>query len=161
MTLRESAFRRRGLVVVAALALALAGCGSTDDGPSAGPSAPKASPSASAPPKAADGTDLKACADGQCEVQVNASADLPVPRGFQVASVRVQSVGPDTVTLVGRPLGNRSGGFCTGVKCSSSSAGGKFTLTLGPASTGSQNGLKVTVVAVGGGSAVLRLAPAA
>ncbi|WP_067826617.1 hypothetical protein [Actinomadura kijaniata] len=157
MTPRQSAFRRRGLVAVAVLVLT--GCGPADTS-SPDASAQKKSPSASALPKAADGTDLTSCADGQCEVQVNAPADLPVPRRLQVASVRVQSVGPDTVTLVGRPLGSRTGGFCTGVKCSSSSAGGKFTLTLGPASTGSQNDLKVTAVAINGGSAVLRLAPA-
>ncbi|MBA8949126.1 hypothetical protein ACFQU9_30055 [Actinomadura namibiensis] len=157
MTPRESTFRRRVLVAVAVLALT--GCGPTDTSPPDA-SARKKTPSAPTLPKAADGTDLKACADGRCEVQVDAPADLPVPRKLQVASVRVQSVGPDTVTLVGRPLGSRTGGFCTGVKCSSSSAGGKFTLTLGPASTGSQNDLKVTVVAVNGGSAVLRLAPA-
>jgi hypothetical protein len=146
-------------------ALVLTGCGPGGDGaasPSAKPPSRGGSSSrAAALPPAADGTDLTACADGTCEVRVGASAAITVPRALQVSSVRVRSIGSDTVTIVGRFLGNRQGGFCTGANCSSSGSGNGFTLTLGPDSTGSENGLSITAVAIKGGFAVLRLAPAA
>jgi hypothetical protein len=145
--------------------LVLAGCGSVGDG-SASHSSRSGSPSrggssshTSALPVAADGTDLTACADGRCEVRVGGPASIPVPHGLGVSSVRVRSIGSDDVTVVGRFTGNRQSGFCTGRSCSSSGSGDGFTLTLGADSTGSENGLSITVVTVGGGSAVLRLAP--
>jgi hypothetical protein len=173
--------------VMLGLALALTGCGQgggtsgQDDDTSPRPSSPSASgPSSASPgssaspsagsnagsagssvlPAAADGTDLAACADGRCEVQVGASAKIPVPRRLDVTGVRVRSIDSDTVTIVGRLLGNRQSGFCTGVSCSSSGSGDGFQLELGADSTGSENGLSITAVAIDGGRAVLRLAPA-
>ncbi|GAA3241278.1 hypothetical protein [Nonomuraea helvata] len=116
-------------------------------------------PGSSGLPAAADGTDLSACVDGRCEVRVGAAARLPVPRRLRVASVRVQSVGFDTVTVVGRYLGYSQRGFCTGVSCNSSSSDGRFRLVLAADSTATENGLSITAVAVNGESAVLRLTP--
>jgi hypothetical protein len=165
----------RLIAAVAGGVLVLAGCGPDDTSSqppsrsgsaSAGSSSPSGSSSSgssssgsSALPAPADGADLAACADGRCEVRVGASARIPVPRRLRVDSVRVRSVGSGTVTIVGRYLGDRQGGFCTGTSCSSSGSGGGFTLVLGPDSTGSQNDLSITAVAVNGGFAVLRLAP--
>ena len=92
-------------------------------------------------------------------MKVGASAEIPVTRKLRVDSVRVQSVGSDTVTIVGRYVGDRQGGFCTGPNCSSSGSDDAFKLTLGRDSTGSQNDLSITAVAIDGGFAVLRLAP--
>lgn len=154
---------RRGalLTAVAGVMLALAGCGQGDDVISPPSPARSESSAAASPalPTAADGANLGACRDGRCEVRVRASAEIPVPRSLRVDSVRVQSVGADTVTIVGRYLGDQTGGFCTGVNCSSSGSGDGFRLTLGPDSTGSQNDLSISAVAVTGGFAVLRLAP--
>lgn len=154
---------RYGALLAVAGLLVLSGCGTGDDdssnASSPGPSSAKSSAKSSAPPKPADGTDLAACADGRCEVQVSASAKLPVPRKLKVASVRVESVGSGSVTVVGRYLGNSQGGFCSGRSCNSSGSEGGFKLTLGPDSTGSQNGLSITAVTITGGTAVLRLAP--
>ncbi|MEQ4723813.1 hypothetical protein [Nonomuraea sp. B19D2] len=108
---------------------------------------------------AADGTDLAACADGRCEVRVSPGADITVPRRLGIASVRVQSVDFDTVTVVGRYLGDSQRGFCTGTSCNSSSSGSRFKVVLGADSTATQNGLSITAVAVDGESAVLQLAP--
>ncbi|WP_139632511.1 hypothetical protein [Nonomuraea phyllanthi] len=114
------------------------------------------SPSATA----SDGDNLKACADGRCEVRAGAGAKLPVPRKMGVASIRVRSVEPDTVTIVGRYIGNSSSGTCDGSMCESSSSNGEFKVSMGPDSTATQNGLSITVVTVEDGHAVLRLAPA-
>jgi hypothetical protein len=143
----------------------LAGCGLGDAGSPHTPSPHTQSPSGSSSsgssglPTPADGADLAACTDGRCEVQVSASAKIPVPRKLRVDSVRVQSVGSGTVTIVGRYVGDEQGGFCTGSDCSSSGSGDGFKLTLGPHSTGSQNDLSITAVAINGKFAVLRLAP--
>ncbi|MFD0685106.1 hypothetical protein ACFQZM_11405 [Actinomadura fibrosa] len=134
-------------------ALALSGC--TSDGKAAS----STSPSASKPPPAANGTNVAACAAGRCEVQVSASTKIPVPRDTRVDSVQIQSITADTVTVVGRVLGTRSEGLCTGRKCSSSVAGGRFTLQLGPDSTGTENGLSVTVVTITGKTAIIRFGP--
>ncbi|KAB2344451.1 hypothetical protein [Actinomadura rudentiformis] len=155
--------------VVAAVALSgtlvLAGCGLGDE------ESPSASPPSTSPPstsqskpatsaQAADGTDLSACADGRCEVRVGASGRIPVPRKLGVDSVQVEAVGSDAITIVGRYIGGRQSGYCTGVKCSSVGKGTRFELTLAPDSLSSQNGLSITAVAIDGGMAVLRFAPA-
>ncbi|WP_433174939.1 hypothetical protein [Actinoallomurus sp. CA-150999] len=147
-------------MTVAAAMLALAGCGQGDEA-SPRPPSPSASSSPGSPalPTPADGSNLAACRTGRCEVGVSASMKIPVPRRLEVDSVQVQSVGTDTVTIVGRYLGDRTGGFCTGVKCSSAGSGKEFRLTLGPNSTGSANNLSITAVAINGGVAVLRLGP--
>lgn len=145
--------------------LVLAGCGLGDeDSPSSSsrsgtPSKPATS-APSAPPQAADGTDLSACADGRCEVRVGASGRIPVPRKLGVDSVRVEAVGSGAITIVGRYIGGRQGGYCTGVRCSSVGNGNRFKLTLAPDSLSSQNDLSITAVAIDGGMAVLRFAPA-
>ncbi|MEV1172925.1 hypothetical protein [Nonomuraea sp. NPDC049784] len=115
--------------------------------------------SSSGLPAAADGTDLAACADGRCEVRVSAGSNISVPRRLGVASVRVQSVEFDTVTVAGRYLGYSQRGFCTGTSCNSSSSGNRFKVVLGTDSTATENGLSITAVAANGESAVLQLAP--
>lgn len=157
--MRVRAGRGAPLVALTAGTLALTGCGGGGD--ATGPASRSGSPPShtSAAPTAADGTDLTACADGRCEVRVAGPASIPLPHGMGVSSVRVRSVGPENVIVVGRFTGNRQSGFCAGRSCGSSGSGDGFTLTLGPDGTGSENGLSVTAVAVGGGSAVLRFAP--
>ncbi|WP_433438055.1 hypothetical protein [Nonomuraea sp. CA-141351] len=169
--------------VVAGGALALAGCAAGGDpSPDAASRSESPSPSdlsaddtegdatpdtssqgehssSSGLPAAADGTDLAACADGRCEVRVSAGSNLSVPRRLGVASVRVQSVEFDTVTVVGRYLGYSQRGFCTGTSCNSSSSGNRFKVVLGTDSKATENGLSITAVAANGESAVLQLAP--
>lgn len=106
--------------------------------------------------EAADGADLAACADGECEVRVTAPAELPVPSSTAVEGFLVESIGADEVAFAGRNTGNRSGSGCTG-KCRMSSTNNTFKIVLGLGSTARQNGLAVTLVAIGDGHAVVRL----
>jgi hypothetical protein len=157
------------LIVAAGGALVLAGCGSGHDTPShaSSPSGPaKASPSAPASASgpasladaAADGTDVKACADGRCEVRVTAPARIPVPRRMKIASVRVQSVSAKAVTIVGHEIGNSSNSSVIG-NVSAESNNGVFRLVMGADSEVRQNGLHLTVVALDDEFAVLRIGP--
>ncbi len=95
-------------------------------------------------PKAADGNNLKACADAICEVYVKTGTRIPVKRsvlGFRTLTVsRVSGGSVD--------FGAKSG-------CCSLGAGGQRT-----GSVFRMNDLKVTTVAVTGPTAVLRLHPA-
>ncbi|MBB5858238.1 hypothetical protein ACFQ05_21710 [Amycolatopsis umgeniensis] len=92
--------RRRCLVLVP-LALLAAGCGSAEPTPifAAASSRPStgsvpmmeaAAPSGS-PFVAADGRDLRACADGECEVLVRTGDQIPNDGGAGPLSVAVQS----------------------------------------------------------------------
>lgn len=124
------------------------------------PDAPDSSAPAAGLPEAADGTDLRACADGTCEVLVDTSARIQVPKRLEVADLRVRDISQHAITIVGRFLGNSMGGGCSGSgTCSSSGSGGGFELTLGPDAIATQNGLSIGLVAIDGEHAVLRLAP--
>jgi hypothetical protein len=61
--------------------LTVSGCvsrsASLDSAPASGPPVPERK----APPTAADGTDVEACADGNCEVLIESSTTVPVPGG--------------------------------------------------------------------------------
>ncbi|MEU0092104.1 hypothetical protein [Kribbella sp. NPDC006257] len=95
-------------------------------------------------PKAADGNNLKACADAICEVYVKTGTRIPVKRsvlGFSTLTVsRVSGGSVD--------FGAKSG-------CCSLGAGGQQT-----GSIFRMNDLKVTTVVVIGPTAILRLHPA-
>ncbi len=159
---------RRVLVPLAALVLA-AGC-SSGEGKTADPQAPAPPASSSAPstsaaspseeaPKAADGTDLAACSDGTCEVSAPAGAKMTFPAKTRVEYFTVQSIDADTVVLAGRGIGSRQGGSCTGKKCESSGSGKDYKVTLGPSSTATFNDLSITLRAITGGAAVLKIEP--
>lgn len=160
------------LVATVVATLTLAGCGgSSDDNGSAGPApttpasptatpTPPATPSPTpkpsilpkptAPPakplpKAADGTDYKACADSRCEVLVRTGTRLPVKRGTLgfTSILKIDRVSDGTV-------GYSAKGGCCSISTAAQEPGNSYTL----------NSLKVTTVAVSGKTAVLRLKPA-
>ncbi|MFD7658355.1 hypothetical protein ACFV4N_30645 [Actinosynnema sp. NPDC059797] len=141
-----------GAAVAAVAAVAVA-CGAP--GGEAGNPVPGTT-ATTTPVEAADGSDLAACADGVCEVLVTAPAELPTPADSGVEALRVESVGADEAVLTGRHTGNRSSGSCSG-RCDASSRGGVFTVTLGTGSTTWQNDQGITLVAVDGDRAVVRL----
>jgi hypothetical protein len=101
---------------VAVSVLVLSGCGGSGTGtdgrssaapPSRSPSvaaSPSRSPSPSptgALPEAADGTDLDACYDGECEVLVTEPVDIPVdPAVYGFDTLSITAIEEDLVTVV-------------------------------------------------------------
>lgn len=111
-------------------ALTVAGCGGSDttDGapshrgnpsesrsaqpsgsPSGGPGAP-AKPSVSA----ADGRDVGACADGDCEIAVSERVTVRFKGPAGPATLTVNEIGPNKVTYTVQSGGNRSRGGASG-----------------------------------------------
>ncbi|MFK0250981.1 hypothetical protein ACIQUM_40330 [Amycolatopsis azurea] len=150
-----------GLLLVSAAALA--GCGSdTPPAPASSPAATppstpasstSASPSSSAPPSssgiaqpagplvAANGTDLKSCRDGDCEVIVKPKDKLAFDARLRVTSLVVDAVSDSGVTL-----------------SAALPSGGRSTISGG---AGQTNGIAYKVTAVKDGKAVLKFTPAA
>lgn len=119
-------------------------------------------------PTAADGTNLAACATGDCEIQVSGPVSIPVPAADGATTVAVTSIQPDTVTM---SIASTGGGDvsqdCTGDPACVPTGSGTFG-SPGEDSFVSQatghaganlivNKLTVSVVAVSQGSAILRL----
>lgn len=142
-------------IAVSALALGVAGCASSSGvrfigAPSAPPSVTaeparsSAAPSSTAPDglTAADGIDVAACADGTCEIVVQATVDVPLDRRFGFVTFRVTFVPPNTVEFFG---GDPERGNLRG------SIGGSGELQA--------NGIVVAVRTVRGEGAVLRFSP--
>lgn len=136
------------LAVSAAIGITLSGC--SVSGSVGG--------SSSGLPSASDGTNLQACASGNCVVQVGPSAQIPLPSSSQVQSLQVQSISDNSVVITGRDIGLSFSGDCSG-NCKRSTSGGSFQFTLGPRGQATENNLSVNLVGTDGKSAVLRVAP--
>nr|WP_214668834.1 hypothetical protein [Streptomyces sabulosicollis] len=111
-------------------ALAVAGCGGSDttDGvpshsgnPSESRSAPPSgSPSGDHGPSvkpsvsAADGRDVGACADGDCEIAVAERVTIPFKGPAGPATLTVNEIGPNKVTYTVKSGNNRSQGGASG-----------------------------------------------
>lgn len=155
--------RRWGIVMIV-VGLVLGGCSSTETDTASPPSTaaglngnatPTMAPSSPSLPTAADGTDVAACSDARCEVSVGPGTAIPLPASTDVKNVKVTTVTGDRVTLTGEDTGNSSSGSCTG-QCDSNDSNGFFTVTLGPDSEDTQNGVSIVVERFGGGRVVLR-----
>ncbi|MCQ8828685.1 hypothetical protein [Streptomyces malaysiensis] len=127
-----------GLALAVLAALAVAGCGGSDkeDGapshsgpasasrsaqPSGGssgdaPASASASASASAKPSvsAADGRDVGACADGNCEIAVSEPVTVRFKGPAGPATLSVTEVGPNKVEYTVKSSGGRSQGEASG-----------------------------------------------
>ncbi|MFI9385388.1 hypothetical protein [Kutzneria sp. NPDC052558] len=115
-------------------------------------------------PKAADGTDLSACADNNCEVQVSAPGPIRLPEGAG-ATLSVASIGADSVSLSFLPTSD--GGFTVGCDAPDPNACEGTQLTSGNAlvtgkatAKATANNVTVLIEGVLGGVAVLRIYPA-
>ncbi|NEB19596.1 hypothetical protein [Streptomyces coelicoflavus] len=114
---------RAGLTTLAALtALTTAACSTTHD-PNDEPPTPRTRPTTShhpAPgppsPSAADGTDVSACADADCEITVTKPVTLhfPAQGGSGRATLSVTEVGPYKIEYEVKAGNNRSKGGATG-----------------------------------------------
>jgi hypothetical protein len=118
--------RRSGVALAALFALtAAAGCGSDSDEPAKASSLPGERPSKADPAKrpeptprpsvsAADGRDITACADGNCEIVVSEPVKIPFkgPRG--PATLSVTEVGPNTIAYTVKSGSGQSKGSASG-----------------------------------------------
>ena len=168
------------LVGVAVVILAGCGAGKDESRTAGGSDSPVSDSPVSASPTsraAADGTDLKACEDGTCEVKVTGPAKIPVDREkFKIFTLKVKPVDGDKVTFVvedPRPASSLSvrvcerygrcsdfggGGYASGGENQSAESKTGFTVDAGAQIT--VNRLFITVLSVADGSAILRLRPA-
>lgn len=69
--------------------------------PEPSPSTPSASPSEPALPEAMDGTDLDACYDGSCEVEVRAPVDIEFDPDTGIASMTIDQITAEGLELSG------------------------------------------------------------
>jgi hypothetical protein len=142
----------RRAVLVAAVAIGVAGCAAEPERPAgADVVTTAAAPTRTTPtttttppplPAAADGTEVGACADGTCEVLVSGQVEIPVP-GEPITVVTIRPAGVDLRTV-------GADGFTTTFTGQRPDQGGPSVL----------GEVSVAVVAISGSQAVLRIAPA-
>lgn len=142
-------------VCAALLAMALAGSGSPSGGVTPQPIEQIATTSqmilqssarTTAPPPAADGSNISACYDGECEIAVSKPVRIPLDGRSGFDAVAVEAIEPAKVRFhVAFPNGSGSG---------SASPGSTVTFNSG---TGS---IRITVIAIDSGTAVIKISPA-
>ncbi|MFD5125264.1 hypothetical protein [Streptomyces sp. NPDC058385] len=121
-----------GIAFAATIALAVSGCGSTNNAgdtssPSRQASKPASAPASSAKPStsppsssakpsasAADGHDVRACADGNCEITVTDPVTIPFKGPAGPATLTVTEVGPNKVEYTVKSGSSRSQGGASG-----------------------------------------------
>jgi hypothetical protein len=113
--------RVAGITFAAMIALAVGGCGSTDNAddtssPSRQTSKPAPAPPSSAQPSvsAADGRDVRACADGNCEIAVTGPVTFRFKGPAGPATLSVTEVGPNKVEYTVKSGNGRTNGGATG-----------------------------------------------
>ncbi|TDD33560.1 hypothetical protein E1287_19180 [Actinomadura sp. KC06] len=162
--------------LAAAAALGLAGCGGDDDGAASAsgsptakktaPTTPPAPPPSPAPP--ADGTNLRACKDGTCEVKVTRRVTIPMDEEkLEVSTIRVTSLEGDAISFeVGLPSSGAFDFNCEGdPRCQTMVVGpaagssGNAKITAHPGAQVKANGVVISVVSASKGSVVLRMKP--
>jgi hypothetical protein len=171
---------RTGLLTMAVVAGVLStGCGVGTSAPAGQHAVPattslskRTTTTTTAPPTtttvavtAADGTNLGACANGNCEVQVASGASIPLSGSLGVGPVAVTGIQPDTVSISITVTASQVSDNCTGdPSCLSNLSANVVTGSAAVAQTTGHvganlivNQLTVTVAAVGPGSAILRL----
>lgn len=109
--------RVAGIAFAAMVALAVGGCGSTDNAddtssPSRHSSKPAPAPPSSAQPSvsAAYGRDVRACADGNCEIAVTGPVTFRFKGPAGPATLSVTEVGPNKVEYTVKSGNGRSKG---------------------------------------------------
>ncbi|MFD6189712.1 hypothetical protein [Streptomyces sp. NPDC060275] len=115
---------RTALMTLAALtALTTTACGSTDEADDAPPRTPRDRPTTSRPapeppssPSPADGTDVSACTDGDCEIAVTEPVTIHFrgPGDDGRATLSVTTVGPNEIEYEVKSGNTRSKGGASG-----------------------------------------------
>ncbi|MFF8763572.1 hypothetical protein ACF07Q_03590 [Nocardiopsis dassonvillei] len=149
--------RIRVLAAAGAATALLGGCAGAQEqdaatpDPSAADASPPGgaspSPTAPAPPEAADGTDLQACADAECEVLVESGDEFTMDGSHGVDRFVVDAVGEDGLDVSGYGPGTTLSGHLP--PPIGGEPGGVFVM----------NGFEITLVAVTDSGGVVRLAP--
>ncbi|MFJ5113484.1 hypothetical protein ACIQAD_22915 [Streptomyces sp. NPDC088551] len=111
----------RGVVLAALATVTVTGCGGSGEaGKAASPDgrtskSPSAQPSSARPSvSTADGRDVGACADGNCEIAVTEPVTFRIKGPAGPATLSVTEVGPDTVAYVVTSDNGESKGGATG-----------------------------------------------
>lgn len=122
---------------------------------------PPASAPAAASLLAADGQNVGACADGTCEVRVTGPVTVPLRAGSPVSNLRVESIDTAGVHLAPSFSGRSMSGHDCSVNGSSGPGTGAspFAGRCGPGGGLTFDKLTISVVAMEGDAAVLRIAP--
>lgn len=145
----------RRTVCAALLALALAGCGS----PLAGVALQRSEPivtksqvlvlpaaAIAASPTAADGSDIRACYDGACEISVSRPLTIPLDGRSGFNAVTIEAIRPALMSFRANfPDGT--------VLRSSASPGSTVTFSSGTVGT------TIKVVTINSGTAVIKMSP--
>lgn len=147
----------RRTVCAMLLAGALAGCGSPLAGVVPQPSQPIVTTSqvillspalaTAAPPPAADGSDIGACFDGECEISVSRPVKIPLDGRAGFDAVAVEAIRPNSVSFrvdFGDGIVGRSWTSPGGTAAFNSGAGGT----------------RIAVVTINAGTAVIKMSPA-
>ncbi|QPP06462.1 hypothetical protein G4Z16_08690 [Streptomyces bathyalis] len=129
----------------------------TKDKPSAG-----AEPSASSTlPKAADGTDTKACSDGDCEVELSKGDEIQPPSSYGVDKFTVQKIEDHVITWTagfsgGRVSTSARGAQNSSTSCTNGSCSGNLGKSKGKIEI---NRLVIEFTSIGDDRAVARISP--
>lgn len=165
-----------GVVLVALAALTVAGCGGSDEAEQASVPEPQTSKSPSAQASsaqpssakpsvsAADGRDVRACADGDCEIAVSEPVTFRFEGPAGPATLSVTEVGPNKIEYTVKSKNNQSEGGATGpgqgcITVLRGNGGGNSCGGLGDATPPSPQPDAVVIQAATGedGTAILQL----
>ncbi|MDP4502369.1 hypothetical protein [Nonomuraea turcica] len=169
-------------LTTAALLITLTACANQPAAPPAPPSAATAAPAATptaatptAPPTptpstptpaaspqtAADGNDLAACKDADCEVEIRAGDRLTIDERFGLQRLTISSLNADeaVLTLLGSTGGLRAEGMSVSVSgtCVNGRCRDEGKLTLTPHSPGRINSIRLELPYLTDDHAILRL----
>jgi hypothetical protein len=114
-------------------------------------------------PVPADGTDLRACRDGTCEVRVTGPTAVPLPARLRLGPINVLTIDAQTVTMVVPLAGSTfdSDGGCSAT-FTGPGAGSPMMMSLAchAGEKNVVNGVAIEVAGIADGAAVLRIGPA-
>lgn len=115
--------------------------------PGTGPSGPPPTPSVPGLPPAEDGSDITACLDGRCTVELRAPVTIPIDQATGVTSLTLESV--DDV----------DGARITGTFAGGGTLSAQLFATPGNVARTVLNGFTIEALATVNGIAVLRMTP--
>ncbi|MGP3962137.1 hypothetical protein ACTWPT_39720 [Nonomuraea sp. 3N208] len=120
-------------------------------------------PTPAAEPQAADGNDLAACKDADCEVDIQAGDRLTIGERFGVQRLTISSLNADEVVigLLGSSGGLRAEGMSVSVSgtCVNGRCRDEGNLTLTPSRPGRINNMRLELTHLADDRAILRLTP--